>query len=249
MSSAPPNGKATHTATPPADRATQARSGSVDKPRAGAAAKSVKTMTPEQRHQVKVISIALAVVALVALGIYGYFNWRTIPGPPRLNANVDTLARFTATHDFDQLPFDRQRLYMKNLGDKKKELEEEFKAGKITKGEYEDALSIVWLGKQFKKIDKYHTLGELDKKYYLDSLLDDEAAEEATEDPNRVKHDKEKVKALVQRFPTNERADFESFHKALKDRQKEREKQAKAAAKAARQANTRPTSRPADTTK
>jgi len=247
MSSAPPNGKATQAASA-TDRATAARTPSVDKPKPGA--KTVKTMTPEQRHQVKVISIALAVVALVGVGVYGYFNWRTIPGPPRLNDDVDKLAKFTATHDFDQLPFDRQRLYMKNLGDKKKELEERFKAGRITKAEYEDALSIVWLGKQFKRIDKFHSLGELDKKYYLDNLLDDEAAEEAIDQPpDQVKRDKDKVKALVQRFPTNERNDFESFHKALKDRQKEREKQAKAAAKAARQAATRPTSRAAEVPK
>jgi hypothetical protein len=247
MSSAPPNGKATQTASA-TDRATAARTPSVDKPKPGA--KAVKTMTPEQRHQLQVISIALAVVVLVGAGIYGYFHWRTVPGPPRLNDEVDKLAKFTATHDFDQLPFDRQRLYMKNLGDKKQELEEQFKAGKITKGEYEDALSIVWLGKQFKRIDKFHSLGELDKKYYLDRLLDDEAAEEAIDaPPDQVKRDKDKVKSLVQRFPTAERADFESFHKALKERQKEREKQAKAAAKAARAAATRPTSRPTEPTK
>jgi hypothetical protein len=249
MSSAPPNGKAPgataglNRAGAAGGRAPASSGSSVDKPKPGAKPQ----MTAEQRHQMMVVCIALGVVLVVGVGVYGYFNWRTPSGPPRLNDDVTRLAHFTATTDFDLLPIDRQRLYMKNLQDRKKELEEQFKAGKIPRHQYEDALAIVWIGKQFKRVDHYQGLGELDKKYYLDELLDKEAAEDAKEEAQAddVKRDKEKVKAIVQRFPAKDRHDYETFRDALKERAKEREKAAKAAAKAARQA-TRPTSRPAE---
>ena len=152
--------------------------GSIDKAvkpgAAGAGAKPKRApMGKEQKHQLIVIGIAAAVVCSVGVAIYAYFNYsRTSHKPPRLDAAPVVMAKFIATNDFDHLPFDRQRLYMKELSGKKKELEEQYKAGNLSKNDLEDALSVVWLGKQFKHLDHYYSLGELDKKNYLDELIE-----------------------------------------------------------------------------
>jgi len=224
--------------------------GSIDKAvkpgAAGAGAKPKRApMGKEQKHQLIVIGIAAAVVCSVGVAIYAYFNYsRTSHKPPRLDAAPVVMAKFIATNDFDHLPFDRQRLYMKELSGKKKELEEQYKAGNLSKNDLEDALSVVWLGKQFKHLDHYYSLGELDKKNYLDELIDDQLKDDpkGKDEPSK---DKSKIKGVVERFPDRERRDYDAFRKSLKEREKERDKEAKAAAKAAR-STSRPTTRPSE---
>src|SRR5260221_9678703 len=101
---------------PPSQIAKSAKSASIDKP-AKAPVKQQKpkvAMTREQRQQLLVIGVAVAVVVGVGLAIYAYFSYtRAIHAPPRLDAEPVRIARFIATSDFDHLPFDRQRLYMK----------------------------------------------------------------------------------------------------------------------------------------
>ena len=199
-----------------------------------------KPMTAEEQKQLAVVGVAAVVVALVGYSIYAYFSSASRSGgPPRLNEPPVKIARFIGTNDFEQLPYDRQRLYMKELSGKKKELETEFRAGKLTKAEWEDTMGVLWLGKQFKHIDHYQGLGPFDKKAYIDELIDDEIKddlEDAGKPKDDVKRDKDKVKRLVARFPERERKDYDAFRHALKEREKEREKEAKAAAKAAKAA-------------
>jgi hypothetical protein len=220
---------------------TNAKAGSA-KAAAGATkpvGRAKKPMTAEEQKQLAVVGVAAVVVALVGYSIYVYFNNSGRSGVPRLNEPPVRIARFIGTTDFDQLPYDRQRLYMKELSGKKKELETEFRAGKLKQDEWEDTLAVLWLGKQFKHIDHYHGLGPFDKKAYIDELIDDEIKddmEDAGKPKDDVKRDKDKVKRIVARFPDQERRAYDAFRHALKEREKEREKEAKAAARAAKAA-------------
>jgi hypothetical protein len=223
---------------------------SVDKPGGakGAAAaggsKLKKPITPEQRHQLMIVGIAAVVVLGVGYAIYAYFDYsRSKDAPPRLDAPGLTIAQYVSTPKFDQLPFNRQWLYMKELAGKRKDLEADYKAGKMTKEQLEDALAVGWLGNQLKHIDEYYSLGEIDRKNKLDKLLDKQLVDNTQKD--EVSKDKAKVKSLVERFPDQHRRDYEAFRKALKEREKQRTQEAKAAAKAAK-ATSRPTTRQAD---
>jgi hypothetical protein len=244
MKTAPPNGKTASLASA-GRRATAG--GSVDKP----LSKARQPMTREQQKQVAVVAVAALVVGLVGYAIYAYFGRPRSGEPPRLNEPPTKIARFIGTTGFDHLPYDRQRLYMKELGGKKKELEADFHAGKLTRHEWEDTMAILWLGKQFKHIDRYYSLGELDKKAYLDELINDEikdAVEDTAKPKSAPKRDKDKVKTIVDRFPETDRRAYDNFRHVLKEREKERDKEAKAAAKAAKAAATRPTTRPPSAT-
>jgi hypothetical protein len=204
-------------------------------------------VTAEQKQQVAVVGVAAAVVLLVGYSIYAYFDHVSrSAAPPRLNAPPAAIARFVGTPNFDQLPYDRQRLYMKELSGKKRELEADYKAGKLTPQQWQDTLAILWLGKQFKHIDRYNSLGNLDKKIYLDELINDEIKddiEDASKPRGTLKRDKDKAQRIVARFPEAVRMDYERFRHVLKEREKERDKEAKAAKRAAKAAATRPTSR------
>ena len=218
----------------------------------GASAKPMsrakKPMTAEEQKQLAVVGVAAVVVALVGYSIYAYFSSSSRSGgPPRLNEPPVKIAKFIGTADFELLPYDRQRLYMKELSGKKKELETEFRAGKLTKAEWEDTMGVLWLGKQFKHIDHYHGLNAFDKKAYIDELIDDDIkddVEDAAKPRDAAKRDKDKIKRIVARFPEAERKSYDAFHHALKEREKERQKEAKAVAREAKAAAaSRPTTR------
>jgi hypothetical protein len=206
-----------------------------------------RPVTAEQKKQIAVVAVAAVVVLLIGYSIYAYFDHvNRSAAPPRLNAPPGTIARFVGTANFDQLPYDRQRLYMKELSGKRDQLEAEYKAGKLTPQQWQDTMAVLWLGKQFKRIDRYNSLGNLDKKIYLDELINDEIRddiEDAAKPKGTLKRDKEKAQRIVARFPEATRVDYERFRHALKQREKERDKEAKAAKKAAKAAATRPTTR------
>jgi hypothetical protein len=206
-----------------------------------------RPVTAEQKKQVAVVAGAAGIVLLIGYSIYAYFDHvNRSAAPPRLNAPPTAIARFVGTPNFDQLPYDRQRLYMKELSGKRPELEADYKAGKLTPQQWQETMAVLWLGKQFKHIDRYKALGNLDKKIYLDELINDEVRddiEDASKPRGTLKRDKEKAQRIVGRFPEAVRVDYERFRHALKEREKERDKEAKAAKKAAKAAATRPTTR------
>lgn len=217
--------------------------GSIDKP-AKAGAKAPKAMTPEQRKHAIVVSVTLLVVLGVAAAMYAYFRRPAVDPNPRLNSNFDNLAQFVATNNFDKLEFDRKKLYWKELSGKKKELEQLFEEKKIDRKQAQEILSVMWIGKQFKHVEHYNSLGAIDRKDYLDKLIDDEIS-----DPKKPKdaleRDKPRVKTLEATFPSQDRQELEAFRKALSEREKQRKKEDRQIKRAAATAPARPTTRPA----
>lgn len=214
----------------------------------GAAAKPARS--PEQTRNLALVGAVAALVLLLAAGVVYYFSALRGPtyGEPPLNGEPREMAAFAASSKFEALEFDRQRLWMKTIGDKKKEIEQLFADGKVTRDQYEDALAVVWLGKQFNHVDKYFSMRhELDRKQYLDELIDKDMKEDALKpkDKSAPKRDPKKIKAIVERFPAEQRTEYEQFRKALDRREKELDKEAKAKRKEQEKAaQSRPTSRP-----
>jgi hypothetical protein len=279
MKTAPPNGKSTSTsAANPAGRVTPGGSvdkgsidkgsidkgsmdrgsmdkgsldrSSVDKGKGGGKKKKAKP-TPEQQKQMMVVVISAVIVLAVAVSMYAYFSHSSTPDKLiRVNGPPAQVAAFTATDKFDQLSWEMQDVVIKQLAKKKKELEAEYKAGKFNKKQFEDVLAIVWLGKQFDHMDKYYSFGAIDKKAYLDHLIDSDKIDENDGTPkpkDAPEKSKEKIKAVVEKMPSVERRKFEDFRLALKERGKERDREDARIKKAAREAAaaSRPTSRPA----
>jgi hypothetical protein len=224
-----------------------ARKPSVDKPSA-----AKPKLTDKDRKKL-VIGVACLVVGLCVLSVYGYFNWIKKPRylEPPLIGDALSVAKFVGTPTYDALEFDRQLIWMDTVGDKKKEIEELFKAGKVTEEQYKDVKAISWLGKRFRRIQTYHDLPEIQRKAYLDKIIADEIADDELdkkreqEDGKLPGRDKEKVKLLVSKFPERQRQEYDGFKKALGDREDYHKKQAKEAKKAA-EAATRPTTRPTE---
>ena len=268
MKAAPPNGKgapgAPATRVSPGGSVDKGSKGSIDKAsmdkgsidrasidKGGAkGAKPAKTkVTPEQRKQMMVVGVSAAVVLVVGIGMFFYFNRKPAIDPgTRVNAPPVVMAKYITSADFDQLDFSRQYLYMKKLSDQKEELEAEYKAGKFAKADFEEVLAIIWLGKQFNKVDEFHALGPIDKKEYLDEVINKELIEQALEDlsgapkdPNAPKRNKDKVRAIEDKMTDYHKRQYKGFHQALKDREKEREKENKGFRSA-----TRPATRPAE---
>ena len=259
MSSIPGNGKTAQVA------ATGGRVGSPSKSAAPAAAKKPsvdkavakrggkRQLTDKERKKL-MIGVACLVIGLCVMSVYGYFTWMKKPKYTEtpLNANTIDLLKYSASPSFDALSFERQLVWMEKVGNNKKEMNELFRAGKMTQEEYQDAKSIAWLGKRFKHILEYNSLPEVHRKAYLDKLIDkdileDEEEKKLSEAEKLPPRDKERVRMLVGKFPEERRNAYSDFKKALDKREKEREKEAKAAKKAA-EAATRPTTRPTERT-
>src|SRR5438105_10627591 len=260
MSTAAGNGKGTHAITGGRVAGT-AGSGSVDKPgmsvdkpgksvdkpgRSVDKPKKAKSkMTPEQQRQMLVVVIAAVVVLGVAVGLYAYFfssSGNQTHGEVRLDSTPEVMVPFIASANFDQLPWHRKEVWFKEMSKKKKEVEELYKAGKLSKPQAEDALGVCWFGKELREEGTYYSLGALDQKNYLDHLLDKEA--ESNVEPKDLKKNKTKVKSLEEQMPQDNRTLYEAFHRALKDRKKERDSEARKIKAAARAAATRPVERP-----
>jgi hypothetical protein len=220
---------------------------SVDKP-AAATSRTGKPKLSDKDRKKLMIGVASLVVALSVMSVYGYFNWFKKPKwiEPPLNDQPVALAKFVGTPSFDSLPFDRQSIWMDTISDRKKEIDEQYKAGKINREQYVNAKSIAWLGKRFKHIRKYYSYPEIHRKAYLDELINketvDDAAEEKMDETEKLPpRDKDFIKLVVAKFPDEQRKAYDVFRKALKDREDEREKEAKR-----QRAATRPTERPAE---
>jgi hypothetical protein len=223
----------------------------VDKPVAKAPAK--RQLTDKERKKL-MIGVACLVIGLCVLSVYGYFTWMKKPKyvEPPLNADALTITQFAATPKFDALRFERQLVWMDTVADKKAEMNELFRSGKMTLEEYQDAKSIAWLSKRFKQIAEYNALPEIHRKAYLDKLIlrdqaEDEEEAKLSEAEKLPSRDKERVKTLVGKFPEEQRQRYSAFKKALDNREKDLEKEEKARRKA-ELGTTRPTTRPTERT-
>jgi len=251
MSSAPSNGKTGTTA------AARGRTGSIDKPAAKPAAKpKPKEMTPEQKKIWLIGSVAVAVVLGMGALIFAYFHK---PGPEtgtRLNAPVQNLVAYMSTGEFDKLDFDRKKLYIKEIAGKKKEIEQLFDSQKITEAQFKEVLSLAWIGKQFKHVEKYNSLGNLDRIEMLDEIIIENIKDKAWEKehpkpPGYPTKDPKRIKAIEQTFPSYDRDQISRFRQALNEREKVIKHEDRNIGKEGRanaaHATTRPTARPLST--
>ena len=218
---------------------------SVDKPVATASRAAKPKLSDKDRKKL-MIGVACLVVGLCVMSVYGYFSWLKKPRwvEPPLNDQPVALSKFVGTPAFDSLPFDRQSIWMDTISDRKKEIDEQYKAGKIDREQYVSAKSIAWLGKRFKHIRKYFSYAEIHRKTYLDELIakekEDDTQEAKMDETEKLPpRDKEYIKLVVAKFPDEQRKAYDIFRKALKDREDDLEKEEKR-----QRAATRPTSRP-----
>jgi hypothetical protein len=241
MSTAASNGKTQTAAQAPRVNP----GGSVDKPAAKPGGKPApKAMTPEQKKQVTIIGSVVAIVVAIAVGIFFYFHKSDNLGSgQRLNAPLPNLTAYMASNEFDKLDFDRKKLYIKELAGKKKEVDELHKSSRLSDVQYKEVQALMWIGKQFKHVEKYNSLGGLDRKDMLDEIIDDNKRDPKPKDVEREK----RVKTLEEAFPSEEKDQVRIFRQALKDREKERKLEdirIKREAATRKSTTTRPTTRP-----
>src|SRR5262245_15167765 len=112
--------------------------------------------------------IVTGVIVVVVLGVVLLVVKSMGVSEPRLNEPTHVLAKFVSTRTFDNLPFDKQRLYYKMLDDRgNKEIDHAFKSGQISESEYRTALDAAWLGKHVNRVEKYQTMGSTARTQYI----------------------------------------------------------------------------------
>jgi len=202
---------------------------------------SAKGMTPaktagKQPITKKQIQILAAMAGAIALVVGLWYAWKlTRPKIPRLNEPTPALAVFVSKPLFEEQSFDMQAQYMKELNErnekKKDEIDNAFKEGRISEGEYRKALQMAWFGKHLARVDKWHSLVGLARQQYLDELIvkkikeDEEEARHPTP-PKEIDGNPTgaEERARVEKWPPEARERWHAFEKAHKDRKKEIEK-------------------------
>jgi hypothetical protein len=195
------------------------------------------------RRAIKLLAL-LAILVILGGGIW--IAWRQFhKGIPRLDASTVELAKFAITSEFDKLPFESQRQYMKVLEKREedKELEKVWKDKKITDTEYKASMNVAWLAKHLSRVDKYFSFRPGQERIdYLNKLLDKQEKDKTkpkkpgdTSDDEVVHRDKTVAKMRTDTWPPEIRDQWKQFNKILKDQEKAREKALRAAAQ------TRPT--------
>jgi hypothetical protein len=258
MSTAP-NGKIAHAIGAPG-RATAAPS--VDKPAVSVVkggksgdkhAKAAKApgakMSPERRKLVMVGLLAVIVVVGVARVVSLYFTATASDYPKGINRIRDPkLPQFVMSNDFAKEPFRRQKRLLIELQDRKKdgEFAKAYKAGTLPSPQYKEILAYAYVGKIFDRMDKYGSLGQMDRKYQLDKWIDEKESDD-DDKPEAERRDKPKTVKIIDSFPSEEKLKIHTFQQIIKDREKERKHERELIARAAKAAAaSRPTSRPAD---
>src|SRR5215207_5479711 len=79
------------------------------------------SVASKKRNPALLYSATGAAVLIIALAIWGFAKGSS--GPPRLNENAVVLSKFVSSKDYDKLPFEQQRQYMKILDDREKEID------------------------------------------------------------------------------------------------------------------------------
>jgi hypothetical protein len=251
MSNSPANGKGAATtkrmSVPASGNGASARA-SVDKGKA-------KGLTPEQQKKVVILSAAL-IVLLTFLGLYVYFTYLKKPAfaEPALNGTDLEIAKFVNTPKFDQLSFDRWMLWVQTLEERKKAMRQLYADGKINKDEMMHILAHAWVAEEYNDMNKYYNIGSpIGRKERLREMVGkeikkDELEKTQPEDPSEVKRDKNKSRALIERFPEEKKREYRMYKDAYDDVEKEVEKEEKARKKHEKAAAAiRPTTRASTT--
>jgi len=182
----------------------------------------------------KQIQILCGVAGGIALIVGAYFLWqKTRPQMPRMDAPTPVLAKYVLTSHYENLPFDMQVQFMKELDSrnekKKEELDKAFAEGRITETEYRAALQAAWFGKHLARVDKYASMGGPQRQAYLDKMiigqLDEKDREKITPKPPKENDISGNPSALEERaridkWPAEARERWYQFEKDYSARKK-----------------------------
>jgi hypothetical protein len=174
--------------------------------------------------------VAIVVCVVVLASIWLVIRIRAID-EPRLNADTASIARFVHGSGFNALPFDKQRQFYKVLDDRGKELDEDFKTGRIPEIEYRSAIEGAWLGKHINQVEKYFSLppGQ-ERTNYIDQLVTkklkpkDGKKVASDKDAIDIKADETAAEMRVESWPLAAREQWKQFHTAYRNEKKSREK-------------------------
>jgi len=193
------------------------------------------TIASKKRNPALLYGAVGAAVLIIALAIWAFAKGSS--GPPRLNENTVVLSKFVSSKDYDKLPFDQQRQYMKVLDDREKEIDSAFESKTITESEYRSALEAAWLGKHIARVENYHALppGQprleylkklVDKKLDKDQKKSDKKSgspKDNSSKPEKIEADETAAELRVESWPSDIRTKWNIFHNAYRDEKKARE--------------------------
>jgi hypothetical protein len=205
-------------------------------------------MRPGISRELRIAMIVAAVVVLVTTTATTYYLSRPKSDPtPRIDAPIEEVAKYVAGDQFPKLPFDRQRLFMTMLDERKDDLDRAYRDGKLDAREYRKGLEYAWFGEQLPRMEKYHSLPPEQQAAYIDQRLDKKdgkgknkkkddadgtagdaaptAAGPADGSPE-VKRDEQTEKDIPKTWPQEWRDKWKKYREALKDRREEREEEA-----------------------
>jgi hypothetical protein len=167
---------------------------------------------------------------LVAVLIWVLVSWTT-SREPRLNEPTHVIAKFVSTRAFDNMPYEKQRLYYKILDDRgNKQIEHGFKSGDLSEGEYRTALDAAWLGRHINRFEKYAAMSGSARAAYIDELLVKKLKKDAEkkgkagdDDDDDIDADETASELRVESWPAEVRQQWKMFHDAYRREKKARE--------------------------
>jgi hypothetical protein len=172
--------------------------------------------------------IVTGVIAMVVLGIVLLVVKTRGVSEPRLNEPTHVLAKFVSTRAFDNLLYEKQRLYYKMLDDRgNKEIDHAFKSAQISESEYRTALDAAWLGKHINRVEKYQAMSSAARTQYIDELVtkklkkDGKPGQGGGDDD--IDADETAAEFKVEVWPANVREQWKQFHDAYRREKKARE--------------------------
>jgi len=169
--------------------------------------------------------VAAGVVVLGAIG--GLALRARTPVEPRLNDATAVLAKFVASTTFEQMPYEKQRMYYKVLDDRGKEIDQAYKVEHLTETEYRCALDAAWMGKHINRVEKYMAKSPMARTQYIDELLKKNARKDAQRATNKkpdaadqLEADEAAAEQRVDSWPPTVRAEWKQFHEAYRAEKK-----------------------------
>jgi hypothetical protein len=144
-------------------------------PAAGGDKPGAPTGTPDPAaaaaRKKQMILIGAGALVVLLLGVFAWSRLRSVE-PPRLNSEPHVIGSFTATSDFDRLPFDKKWQFYELMDDKEDALKAAYAAGKMNDDEYRKALQAAYYGKHLSRMKKYFEKPPgRERTAYLDKLV------------------------------------------------------------------------------
>ena len=203
------------------------------------------------------VALFAAVVVVITTSATTFYLTRPKHDPtPRLDSPIEEVAKFVAGQQFAKLPFERQRLFMTMLEERKEELDRAYRDRKLDAREYRKGLEYAWFGEQLPRMEKYASLTSEEQAAYIDQRLDKKdgkggkkkkedgdadasggggstvnaiADAAASDGLVEVRRDEQTEKDIPRTWPPEWREKWKKYREALKDRREEREEEREAA--------------------